>query len=264
MSKPTVTLTAKPARNKTMKHSPAPRRTPLSASTANTRGRGRPSRLTRQQILDAGLALLAAHGEKGLSMRKLADEIGVAPMTLYNHISNKEELINLLMEHILDDWQVPSSAIDENWQNITERILQSLRQHLLSHPAMLTAIVNRDRLTVLLFQPLKPLADTLFEAGLQGPALASVLRQLAWFTLGFVSLEARTATDNEESYRQGIDDTVSTSEDKTYQALQGNLDSVKPDELFTEQLRVVLAGISVVYKTKTDQADSSPLHTAFN
>lgn len=224
-----------------------------------SRRRGRPPVLAREQLIAASLALLAAQGEKGFSMRRLAEELGVAPMTLYNHVQDKDELLNLLLDHMLEGWSPPPVREEEHWQLQVTAMLLSLRWHLLTHPVVLKIMLQRDRLVVLLFRPLKPLADMLFHSGLQGQPLASVLRQLIWFTVGFISIEAARSVDNEESLRQGIEDVMRqdaglngrdispTSLDASQRDLWDNFLSVDTNTLFHEQLRVLLAGIEVAY-----------------
>ena len=59
--------------------------------------------LTRERILDTARTLLSAYGLGDLSMRRLAGELGVAPGALYYHVRNKQELLSLLAERLLDD-----------------------------------------------------------------------------------------------------------------------------------------------------------------
>ncbi|WAJ46229.1 TetR/AcrR family transcriptional regulator C-terminal domain-containing protein [Mycobacterium sp. Aquia_216] len=55
-----------------------------------------PNRVTQDAIADAGLALLNEVGLQGLTMRKIADRLGVAPPALYWHIENKQELLDAM------------------------------------------------------------------------------------------------------------------------------------------------------------------------
>ncbi|MEV4564642.1 helix-turn-helix domain-containing protein [Nonomuraea sp. NPDC049419] len=62
------------------------------------KGVGRPPRLTLEAILAAADRILRSEGPEKLSMRRLAQELGSAPMTLYYHVRDKDELLLLLME----------------------------------------------------------------------------------------------------------------------------------------------------------------------
>src|ERR671918_1222308 len=77
----------------------------------------KPSRLTRERIIEAGLGLVDREGSDAISMRRLADALGVTPMALYNHVSSKRDLLRAVAEHVLGkvrfdgghrDWRVGS------------------------------------------------------------------------------------------------------------------------------------------------------------
>mgnify|MGYP002652588514 CR=1 FL=1 len=59
---------------------------------------GRPPRLTYDAIVDAAACILAAEGPQALSMRRLAKELHSAPMTLYHHVRDKDELLLAVLE----------------------------------------------------------------------------------------------------------------------------------------------------------------------
>src|SRR4051794_7930508 len=63
--------------------------------------------LTREAIVDAALVLLERDGMQGLSMRKLAQELGSGAASLYWHVGDKEELLGLLLDRIVGESQVP-------------------------------------------------------------------------------------------------------------------------------------------------------------
>ncbi len=60
-------------------------------STRRTKSRSRPA-LTRERILETGLSLLERSPRADISMRSLAEELGSAPMSLYRHVRDREEL----------------------------------------------------------------------------------------------------------------------------------------------------------------------------
>ena len=59
--------------------------------------------LTRQRVADAALAFIDEHGLDGLSMRKLGAELGVEAMSLYNHVTNKADLLDAVAERLFHD-----------------------------------------------------------------------------------------------------------------------------------------------------------------
>src|SRR6185295_17980549 len=71
--------------------------------------------LTRELIVDAALVLLERDGLQGLSMRRLAQELDAGAASLYWHVGDKEELLNLLLDRIVGETPVPEPD-PENWQ----------------------------------------------------------------------------------------------------------------------------------------------------
>ena len=68
-----------------------------------TRPRGRPARgqgVTRDAILDAALDLLDEDGDAGLTMRALAARLGVTPMSLYHHVTDRAGLLRALSDRL--------------------------------------------------------------------------------------------------------------------------------------------------------------------
>ncbi|MEV0429896.1 TetR/AcrR family transcriptional regulator [Micromonospora sp. NPDC050495] len=75
-----------------------------------TRPRARPARqpLSQQAVVDAALAVLGREGLGGLSMRRVAQELGTGPASLYAHVSGREELLELLVDRASAEITVPA------------------------------------------------------------------------------------------------------------------------------------------------------------
>jgi AcrR family transcriptional regulator len=88
--------------------------------------------LSREKVLHAAVALADEGGVESLSMRKLAQELGVVPMALYKHVANKDELLDGMLDVVVEEVDPPASDVD--WKTaVRERIL-SARRALLRHP----------------------------------------------------------------------------------------------------------------------------------
>lgn len=74
-----------------------------------TRARSRATRrpLSQQAVVDAALAVINQEGLGGLSMRRVAQELGTGPASLYAHVSGKEELLELLVDRVSAEITVP-------------------------------------------------------------------------------------------------------------------------------------------------------------
>ena len=58
--------------------------------------------LNREKVLQAGLKLADEHGVEELSMRKLAKALGVEAMSLYNHVANKDDVLDRILDRVLE------------------------------------------------------------------------------------------------------------------------------------------------------------------
>lgn len=85
--------------------------------------------LTRDAIVDAALVLLERDGIQGLSMRKLAQELGAGAASLYWHVGDKEELLSLLLDRIVGEVEVPEPDPDD-WQGAVKELARAARRHL--------------------------------------------------------------------------------------------------------------------------------------
>jgi AcrR family transcriptional regulator len=88
--------------------------------------------LSRERIADAALAIVDADGLGGLNMRRLADELGTGPASLYAHVSGKDELLQLLIDRVAGE--VPPVEPDpERWQEQLKDYLRAVRGVLRAH-----------------------------------------------------------------------------------------------------------------------------------
>ncbi|MGH2654516.1 MAG: TetR/AcrR family transcriptional regulator C-terminal domain-containing protein [Actinomycetota bacterium] len=97
--------------------------------------------LSRERILRAAVALADEGGVESLSMRNLAQRLGVVPMALYKHVANKEEVLDGMVDLVVGEIDPPLANTD--WKAaIRERVL-SARRALLRHPWASLVIESR-------------------------------------------------------------------------------------------------------------------------
>lgn len=98
-----------------------------------TAGRVEPRvRLNRQRVLRTAIELADAAGIEALTMRKLGDELGVEAMSLYNHVSNKDDLLNGMIDAVFSEVDLPSDS--DGWKPAMRKRAISLRETLTRHP----------------------------------------------------------------------------------------------------------------------------------
>jgi AcrR family transcriptional regulator len=93
---------------------------------------GTRSPLSKARIVQAAVALADAHGFESLSMRNLAQDLGAAPMSLYRHFANKEELLDAMIDVVFSEIDVPSGRSD--WKAEMRQRAIATREALSRHP----------------------------------------------------------------------------------------------------------------------------------
>lgn len=90
--------------------------------------------LSRDQIVAEALRLLDSDGIDALSMRKLGTRLGAGATSLYRHVANKDELIELAIDEIYGEIEIPRSTDPATWRADATHCAQSLRATMLRHP----------------------------------------------------------------------------------------------------------------------------------
>ena len=86
--------------------------------------------LNRERVLLAGVALADQFGIAALSMRKLGEVLGVEAMSLYNHVRNKDELLDAMVDRVFSEIELPSG---DDWKDAMRRRAISTREALTRH-----------------------------------------------------------------------------------------------------------------------------------
>lgn len=97
--------------------------------------------LSRQRVLSAAVTLADEGGADALSMRKIAQRLGVVPMALYKHVANKDELLDGMIDTVVGEIDPPAEGAD--WRTTVRLRVLSARRMLLRHPWASAVIETR-------------------------------------------------------------------------------------------------------------------------
>ncbi|MFF2788889.1 TetR/AcrR family transcriptional regulator [Streptomyces sp. NPDC058049] len=144
-----------------------PRRTPLS----------------RDRVLRTAVACADGAGIEALSMRRLAQELGVVPMALYKHVANKEELLDGMVEVVVAgiEVQVPGS----DWKSAVRGRILGARGALLAHTWAAQVIRSRTSPTPAVLAYLDSVIGTFRAGGFSTDLTHHVMHALGSRVLGF-------------------------------------------------------------------------------
>ena len=99
--------------------------------------------LTRERVLHAAIALADARGIEALTMRRLGQELGVEAMSLYNHVANKHDILNGILELVMAEIELPAS--DAPWKTAIRGTAISAHDVLLRHQWACTLMMSPTR-----------------------------------------------------------------------------------------------------------------------
>jgi AcrR family transcriptional regulator len=122
-----------------------------------------PLPLNRERVLEAALLLADEEGIEALSMRKLADVLGVKAMSLYNHVANKDDLLDGIVDRVISEIEVPDLRLD--WKTAMRRRANSAHEVLLRHPWATMPIVSRINVGSAMLRYIDATLGCLVEAG---------------------------------------------------------------------------------------------------
>ncbi|WNG40502.1 TetR family transcriptional regulator [Archangium violaceum] len=114
---------------------------PDGAAPPRGRPRGGP-RLTREKVLEAALMLVDRGGTEALSMRSLATELGVDAMSLYNHVANKDAVLDGIAELFLGRIDLPEPT--GHWQRDVRALAAAFRRTAAQHPRAAPLVLTRQ------------------------------------------------------------------------------------------------------------------------
>lgn len=148
---------------------------------------GQRAGLTREAVLAEARAALSHDGVDALSMRRLAQRLGVAPNALYSHVAGRDDLIDTLLDDTLGEVTAPDPQRGD-WREGIETIMRRTYAVLLAHPDLVPLYVTRrgargPRAVALGETMLEMLA----RGGIEGDAAVEAMRTLIVHTIGFAA-----------------------------------------------------------------------------
>lgn len=128
------------------------------------RRRGRPPRVSRDQILAAALRIVDEHGLERLTLRRLGAELSIDPMAVYGHVPDKAALFDGLIELVLAQVHLPAPT--GRWAEDLRAVARATRTTVLAHPHVVPVLATRPPITQPAFVLVEAITSILLQAGL--------------------------------------------------------------------------------------------------
>ena len=144
--------------------------------------------LSRERVLGAAVALADDSGIGSLSMRKLGGALAVEAMSLYNHVANKDELLDGMVDLVFSEIDLPSGR--DHWKTAMRQRAVSARQALARHPWAIGLMESRSSPGPATLRHHDAVIGTLRRAGFSVEMAAHAFSVLDSYIYGFALQEA--------------------------------------------------------------------------
>lgn len=144
-------------------------------------------RLSRERIVTAALARIETEGAEALSMRKLAAELGVDPMSLYYHLPDKQALLLAVFDLVLAELPLPDPALP--WHEALRSVGRQFHRLAIAYPRVFPLLIASPYGTPREAEVHRALRDLLLRAGFCPEDCVRVTQAIYTYAVGM----ARTA-----------------------------------------------------------------------
>jgi AcrR family transcriptional regulator len=152
--------------------------------------------LTKGRVLRAAIELADESGIESLSMRKLGLALGVEAMSLYNHVANKDEILDGIVDLVAGEVEVPDNVQD--WKSAVRQSAISTHEVLLRHPWACNLSVSRPRVGAATLRYVDWLIGCLRDAGFSMQVAHNAMHAIESHIYGFTLQELSFPADLEE------------------------------------------------------------------
>lgn len=139
--------------------------------------------LTRDRIVRAAIDLIERDGSDALSMRRVAAELGVAVMSLYNHVGSKAALLDAVAEHILSGMIVPDDPAMP-WTERARMLIRAFRKVAHDYPRCVTVVLTRKVDAPSAMVPVERALAIADDAGFDGETAVRIMRAMMAYAIG--------------------------------------------------------------------------------
>jgi AcrR family transcriptional regulator len=139
--------------------------------------------LSRPRIVTAAIDLIEREGADAISMRRIAADLGVGVMSLYNHVPNKAALLDAVAETVLSQIEF-SDDPDADWTDRVRMQARAFRQIAHHYPRCTMVVVSRQLQSTAGLLPVERALATLRSAGFDGEEAVRILRMFIAYIVG--------------------------------------------------------------------------------
>ncbi|HEX4103614.1 MAG TPA: TetR/AcrR family transcriptional regulator [Pseudonocardiaceae bacterium] len=209
----------------------------------------RPPPLSRPRIVRAALRLVDEKGLTALTMRALATELEVSPMALYNHVQDKDELVDLMVDLMLGE--VDTTSREGDWLTQLRALVCSYHQALADHHQLARVYSRRVRIGPHGLLIMERAIGLLLEGGFSPSEASDAFFALFTYTAGYHQVgQIAPLRDNTTRDKTGYYPPLPPEQIPAINTVSSHLDGVHRPGRFDYGLDLLLAGL----RTKVTRA----------
>ncbi len=145
--------------------------------------------ISRQQVVDAAAHAVREGRSEQMTIRSLAADLDVSPMSLYRHVQDKDDLLDEVTDGLLSDvWNPPAPRRD--WQQWTAEAADRLRSLLVSEPVALHVYLRHPVVSPTAITRMDVMLQVLRGAGFTETTARRAYGAIHVYTIGFAAVEA--------------------------------------------------------------------------
>lgn len=154
--------------------------------------------LTRERVLQAAVSFADENGIESLSMCKLGQQLGVEAMSLYNHVVNKDDILDGVVEMVVGEFAVPPD--EAPWRVALRETERSVHEVLLRHPWAAALVESRVSPSRVRFRYSEAVIGTLRRAGFSIELAYRAQLTISSYIYGFTLQEVSWPFEPEERH----------------------------------------------------------------
>jgi AcrR family transcriptional regulator len=147
--------------------------------------------LTRDQIVAVAIRLIDQEGLDAFSMRRLGRELGAGATSLYWHVKNKEQLVDLVLDELIGE-VVADVAVVEGWRPQLTEVARAVRRVLLRHRRVAPLLGERPTIGPKSLDAAEFVMRTLLDAGFDERSASMASGALVNYAAGFAMFESKS------------------------------------------------------------------------
>ena len=208
---------------------------------------GRPPRLTRRRVLATARRIGARQGVEGLTMRRLAEALGVMPNALYTYFPDKASILDAVLDDLLGDIERPH-ARRMTWRRGLIALMSSYRALLLRQPGLIALTLSRPMLGPNALRLREDMLALLRRGGLADGDAVTAYFALFAYTTGFVSFEGGRVPGKRDARQRArareLHESLADDEFPVTRSLAARLSKRPGDVEFTHGLNRLVTGFA--------------------